>query len=180
MTVCGVLWAVSTYVPKFEQDALSLPRILEVLEAFKEHHQLHAKYAAQLITQAHAIFTNEQNLQEIPIEEGSRLTIVGDLHGQLQDLFSIFTINGIPSPVNKYLFNGDFVDRGGYGCEILYSLLMFKVRIVEYVAQHPPADLMIGVSTVLVSRRNLLEPRQSRITSAKSSDGFRKRGRLHA
>ena len=57
-------------------------------------------------------------LQEISIESSEKVTIVGDIHGQLQDLFSIFTINGIPSATNKYLFNGDFVDRGDCGVEV--------------------------------------------------------------
>ena len=74
---------------------------MEALEAFKMHRLLHTRFAAQILTQAHAILSNEQTLQEVPIVAGDRLTIVGDLHGQLQDLYSIFTLNGIPSPVNK-------------------------------------------------------------------------------
>lgn len=56
------------------------------------------------------------------------MTVVGDIHGQLQDLFSIFTINGIPCPQNHYIFNGDFVDRGPCGAEVLFTLCAFKVR----------------------------------------------------
>lgn len=36
----------------------------------------------------------------------TRLTVVGDLHGQLDDLLAIFKLNGLPSPRNSYLFNG--------------------------------------------------------------------------
>lgn len=55
------------------------------------------------------------------------MTVVGDIHGQLQDLFSIFTINGLPCPQNHYIFNGDFVDRGPCGAEVLLTLCAFKV-----------------------------------------------------
>lgn len=55
------------------------------------------------------------------------MTVVGDIHGQLQDLFSIFTINGLPCPQNHYIFNGDFVDRGPCGAEVLFTLCAFKV-----------------------------------------------------
>ena len=39
-------------------------------------------------------------LQTVTIPEGSRLTVCGDTHGQLEDLYSIFTINGAPSSTN--------------------------------------------------------------------------------
>lgn len=57
----------------------------------------------------------------------TRLTIVGDLHGQLDDLLAIFKLNGLPSPRNAYVFNGDFVDRGQYSCECILTLLAFKL-----------------------------------------------------
>lgn len=46
-------------------------------------------------------------------------------HGQ--DLFSIFTINDLPSEQNHYLFNGDLVDRGDFGCEVVLTVLIFKL-----------------------------------------------------
>ena len=51
--------------------------------------------------------------------------VVGDLHGQLQDLLTIFDLNGLPSPVKCYLFNGDMVDRGPNSVEIVLILLCF-------------------------------------------------------
>jgi Calcineurin-like phosphoesterase len=60
------------------------------------------------------------------------MTVVGDIHGQLQDLYSIFTINGLPSPTNMYLFNGDFVDRGHNGAEVFFSLCAFKVSCCSF------------------------------------------------
>lgn len=46
------------------------------------------------------MFGSEPTVQEITIPEGKKLTVVGDTHGQLQDLFTIFTINGLPSDEN--------------------------------------------------------------------------------
>ena len=36
-------------------------------------------------------------------------------------------MNGNPSSLNPYLFNGDFVDRGSFSVECMVTLLMWKV-----------------------------------------------------
>ena len=43
------------------------------------------------------------------------MTIVSDIHGQLTDLMYILDHSSLPSKHNKYIFNGDFVDRGPWG-----------------------------------------------------------------
>ena len=49
--------------------------------------------------------------------------IVGDIHGQLFDLMNIIDLIGEPAKRCKYIFNGDFVDRGAWGMECLMILL---------------------------------------------------------
>lgn len=58
------------------------------------------QYALELLAHSRKLFAAEPTLQDIVIPEGHRLTLVGDLHGQLQDLFTIFTLNGLPSEVS--------------------------------------------------------------------------------
>lgn len=52
--------------------------------------------------------------------------IVGDIHGQFYDLRDILKYGG-DFESNKYLFMGDYVDRGNYGVEVLFSLLVLKI-----------------------------------------------------
>ena len=58
------------------------------------------------------------------------VTIVGDVHGQFNDFTQIFqdpTVAGYPSEKNQFVFNGDMVDRGPMGVEIVVALLVCKL-----------------------------------------------------
>ena len=58
------------------------------------------------------------------------LNICGDVHGQFFDLLNIFeNVTGFPTEDNKYLFNGDFVDRGVWSVEVMIVLLGFKLLL---------------------------------------------------
>lgn len=68
--------------------------------------------------------------------ENGQLVIVGDLHGHFGDLFHILDSFGDPSARpggTQYLFNGDFVDRGAWGPEVLLTLFCLKLRFPEAV-----------------------------------------------
>jgi len=66
------------------------------------------------------------NVTNLTVTPGCRLIIVGDTHGQLEDVLWLFFKHGVPSETNQYLFNGDIVDRGGHALEILLCLMAFK------------------------------------------------------
>lgn len=60
----------------------------------------------------------------------TRLVVVGDLHGHFGDLMHILEENGDPTPGpggTSYLFNGDFVDRGMWGPEVLLLIYCLKL-----------------------------------------------------
>ena len=81
----------------------------------------------KMITKAKSILSEYDSVVNINIPKESNITIVGDVHGQFYDFLNIFNISGYPSEDNPYLFNGDFVDRGKFGVEIITTLIAFKI-----------------------------------------------------
>ncbi|OMJ68518.1 hypothetical protein SteCoe_33996 [Stentor coeruleus] len=76
-----------------------------------------------LISQARFMFESESNV----IELFDPVTIVGDIHGQFYDLLKILEIGGNPED-NKYLFLGDYVDRGHFSLEIIFLMYALKIN----------------------------------------------------
>ncbi|OQR99790.1 serine/threonine-protein phosphatase, partial [Achlya hypogyna] len=112
----------------------TLPAVLALLEAFTLGHVLHASFVLPLLDEATTTLATEPTAQRLQLPSAAhKLTVVGDLHGQLQDLLCIFVANGLPSSTNMYLFNGDFVDRGECGAEVFLTLVCFKLLYPQSV-----------------------------------------------
>ncbi|KAH0794260.1 Ser/Thr protein phosphatase [Histomonas meleagridis] len=70
------------------------------------------------------ILTSESNVLYLQ----SPITVVGDIHGQIFDLFKMFELSGQISDGNKYLFLGDYVDRGFSSIETFAYLALLKIK----------------------------------------------------
>ncbi|KAG5468168.1 hypothetical protein LSCM1_02144 [Leishmania martiniquensis] len=64
--------------------------------------------------------------QPMLVRTEAPVNVCGDIHGQITDLVEIFKAGGLP-PDSRYLFLGDYVDRGKYGTEVITVLLGLKV-----------------------------------------------------
>ncbi|EFJ45655.1 hypothetical protein VOLCADRAFT_75665 [Volvox carteri f. nagariensis] len=107
--------------------------VTAMLEEFRQQRTIHKRFAFEIVRQAHSLFRSLASLVDVTIPEDKHFTVCGDIHGQFYDLLNIWKLNGLPSADNPYLFNGDFVDRGSFSCEVIFALLAFKLLYPEHM-----------------------------------------------
>lgn len=61
------------------------------------------------------------------VELNAPVKIVGDIHGQYNDLIRLFEMCGFP-PAANFLFLGDYVDRGKQSLETILLLFCYKLK----------------------------------------------------
>ncbi|KAH0785809.1 Ser/Thr protein phosphatase [Histomonas meleagridis] len=59
--------------------------------------------------------------------------VIGDIHGNIRDLIRIFNYCQPKPPGSKFLFLGDYVDRGEYSVEVILLLLAMALRYPENI-----------------------------------------------
>eukprot|EP00971_Amphidinium_carterae_P247624 4917355-Amphidinium_carterae.1 len=72
-------------------------------------------------------------LANIRVPDDGEITVCGDVHGQYYDLLNIWSMNGVPSEKNPYIFNGDFVDRGSFSVEVILMLFAWKLTYPQHL-----------------------------------------------
>lgn len=114
-------------------DTLDEDELTELWRQLQQRELPSANIARRLVEQMRAHLQTEcASLGRVPQPE-ERLIIVGDLHGHCSDFWHVYTRYGHPSSKNMYLFNGDFVDRGIWGPEVLFSIFVLRLLCPKYV-----------------------------------------------
>lgn len=127
----------------------------EMIQKFKRGWKLSHNDAFTIVAGAHSIFRQEASLMEIGLDPKSpdsylgdsvkKITVCGDTHGQFYDVLNIFEKFGQVDDTHAYLFNGDFVDRGSWSCEVailLYSLkVLYPTRVFINRGNHETNDM---------------------------------------
>ena len=93
-----------------------------------------------VIDKVYPIIEKEESLLELE----PPIYICGDIHGQFYDLLRIFEICKYP-PESKFLFLGDYVDRGKNSLECILLLLCLKIQFPDKIyllrGNHESADI---------------------------------------
>lgn len=111
-------------------DAGRKPQMTGMFHGFREGGYARKVFSPDAVVKtlelAKVFYGSAPNVLRLHVRSDAQLIIVGDTHGQLEDVLWMFFKYGPPSARNQYLFDGDIVDRGGHALEILLLLLALK------------------------------------------------------
>jgi len=93
------------------------------IDAIRKGNRLEENEIVMLYDKLSEVLYQESTLLVLPLP----ITICGDIHGQLYDLFELFRVSGGVEN-NNYLFLGDYVDRGYFSLETFTYLACLKLR----------------------------------------------------
>ena len=137
------------YIKKQEKEKLEINERINTLKE-KLIESKKGSYCVDTRISEREVFTVIDEVYPLLEKEESMLEleppiyICGDIHGQFYDLLRVFEIFKYP-PESKFLFLGDYVDRGKNSLECILLLLCLKIKYHDKIfllrGNHESADI---------------------------------------
>eukprot|EP00041_Stephanoeca_diplocostata_P030496 m.924180 g.924180 ORF g.924180 m.924180 type:complete len:777 (+) comp23767_c0_seq15:432-2762(+) len=104
------------------------PQVMRnIIAGVRQQHAIASQLLMSILDESFRLQNTFSNIRSLTTDVHRRCIVIGDLHGQFEDLLVIFEQNGIPSDTNPYIFNGDIVDRGRNSVELCAVILGFQL-----------------------------------------------------
>lgn len=117
--------------PNETQNKKVIKRLISKLLKFNRtqtHVNLDEADILFVVNQVYPIIKSEPNLLKLQ----PPMYICGDIHGQYADMLQLLKLGQLP-PNSKYLFLGDFVDRGDNSIEVVMLLFCLKIIYPKHI-----------------------------------------------